>query len=423
MLAFSLSNLDSAPSSASKQDRFIPSRAEIEDFADGYKTSPRRRTVDSDDFGGDENRAYTKAITSTLNITKSLKKPMQTMQSLPGNVPCPGRGPLPSGKPKPERKIARVPFKVLDAPSLQDDFYFNVVDWSVGDVLGVGLGEAVYTWNFQSNRVERITALDKTQQVTGLTWDIRGDYLAIGTSVGAIELWDLHQGKCVVKLDTHQERVGALSLRQGLLLSGSRDKAIYLHDLRNPAPPLAFPSHKQEVCGLRWSPDGDYFASGGNDNKLFVFSPKMTLPVMKKNHKAAVKAIAWSERSRGLLATGAGTADRCIRVWNTADKTLVDFRDTTSQICSIVFSKLDDEIITTHGFSQNDVCVWRLKGLKKVASLTGHTSRVLYLAMDPRGEHIVTGAGDETLRFWNLGYPARRSSIHSATFDVMGGLR
>jgi cell division cycle 20-like protein 1 (cofactor of APC complex) len=36
-----------------------------------------------------------------------------------------------------------------------------------------------------------------------------------------------------------------------------------------------------------------------------------------------------------------------------------------------------------------------------VASLTGHTSRVLYLAMSPDGETIVTGAGDETLRFWN----------------------
>jgi cell division cycle 20-like protein 1 (cofactor of APC complex) len=35
-----------------------------------------------------------------------------------------------------------------------------------------------------------------------------------------------------------------------------------------------------------------------------------------------------------------------------------------------------------------------------VASLTGHTNRVLYLAMSLHGETIVT-AGDETLRFWN----------------------
>ena len=38
----------------------------------------------------------------------------------------------------------------------------------------------------------------------------------------------------------------------------------------------------------------------------------------------------------------------------------------------------------------------------QVATLTGHTYRVLYLAMSPDGQTIVTGAGDETLRFWNV---------------------
>jgi cell division cycle 20-like protein 1 (cofactor of APC complex) len=40
--------------------------------------------------------------------------------------------------------------------------------------------------------------------------------------------------------------------------------------------------------------------------------------------------------------------------------------------------------------------------MKKVATLTGHSLRVLYLAMSPDGESIVTGAGDETLRFWKV---------------------
>jgi len=40
--------------------------------------------------------------------------------------------------------------------------------------------------------------------------------------------------------------------------------------------------------------------------------------------------------------------------------------------------------------------------MEKIATLTGHTYRVLYLAMSPDGSTIVTGAGDETLRFWNI---------------------
>ncbi len=34
--------------------------------------------------------------------------------------------------------------------------------------------------------------------------------------------------------------------------------------------------------------------------------------------------------------------------------------------------------------------------------------RVLYLAMSPDGQSIVTGAGDETLRFWNV-FPSPKS--------------
>ena len=40
--------------------------------------------------------------------------------------------------------------------------------------------------------------------------------------------------------------------------------------------------------------------------------------------------------------------------------------------------------------------------MTQVVSLTGHTYRVLYLAMSPDGRVVVTGAGDETLRFWNV---------------------
>ena len=43
--------------------------------------------------------------------------------------------------------------QVLDAPSLQDDFYLNLVDWSSQNVLAVGLGTSVYLWNASNSKV------------------------------------------------------------------------------------------------------------------------------------------------------------------------------------------------------------------------------------------------------------------------------
>ena len=92
-------------------------------------------------------------------------------------------------------------------------------------------------------------------------------------------------------------------------------------------------------------------------------------------------------------------------------------------MCNLVFSKTANEIVSTHGYSDNAIVVWKYPSMKKVTALTGHTMRVLYLAMSPDGENIVTGAGDETLRFWNVFPPKKEtkavtSSILPSNMDI-----
>ena len=62
--------------------------------------------------------------------------------------------------------------------------------------------------------------------------------------------------------------------------------------------------------------------------------------------------------------------------------------------------------------------------MQQIASLTGHTYRVLYLAMSPDGQTIVTGAGDETLRFWNVFEKAKSNNGPSSVLlDAFNQLR
>ena len=75
--------------------------------------------------------------------------------------------------------------------------------------------------------------------------------------------------------------------------------------------------------------------------------------------------------------------------------------------------------VSTHGYSQNQIIVWQYPSFEQVAKLVGHSSRVLYLATSPDGESIVTGAGDETLRFWHVfakhQTPRERSALNFFT--------
>jgi cell division cycle 20-like protein 1 (cofactor of APC complex) len=62
--------------------------------------------------------------------------------------------------PKQPRKIAKMPFKVLDAPQLQDDFYLNLVDWSSQNILAVGLGSSVYVWSAFTSKVTKLCEVE-----------------------------------------------------------------------------------------------------------------------------------------------------------------------------------------------------------------------------------------------------------------------
>jgi cell division cycle 20-like protein 1 (cofactor of APC complex) len=60
--------------------------------------------------------------------------------------------------------------------------------------------------------------------------------------------------------------------------------------------------------------------------------------------------------------------------------------------------------VSTHGWWKNHIVVWKYPSMQPIATLYGHTFRVLYMALSPNGEDVVTGAGgdDNTLRFWKV---------------------
>lgn len=309
------------------------------------------------------------------------------------------------------RKISKEPYKVIKAPCLQDDFYLNLLDWSQNNYIAVGLDNSAFVWSASNSNINKIyESENRNDSICSVSWSSRGNHLAIGNSFGEVKIVDLGKGSVVRGYKNHKYRVGSIGWNGTTLATGSRDRVIFLSDLRAPTQNIChFQGHKQEICGLKWSFDEQILASGGNDNKLFLWSLKTQKELAKfGQHTAAVKAIGFSPHQHSLLASGGGTADRCIRFWNTHTLEMIDSVDTGSQVCNLVFSKTSNEIVSTHGYSLNQIIVWKYPTMHKLAGFTAHTYRVLNLALSPCGQNIVTGAGDETLKFWNIFPPGKR---------------
>ena len=324
------------------------------------------------------------------------------------------------------KSIPKISYKVLDAPNLRDDFYLNLVDWSKQNIVAVGLENKLYTWNAKYSDVSFISELSNEENYyTSLSFNSDGQYLISSSTDGNIFIRDIEKEKDeLIYNGLSNGRICSIckmNSNPNVFSFGSKDLKIKTIDLRAKLNPvLNYTGHTREICGLKWSLDDKKLASGGDDNLLFIWDIRKEDPEKKFiSHTSAIKALDWSTFKFGYLISGGGTQDMALKLWNINNMSLVDSINTSSQICNIAFSKISHEFVTTHGYKNNYIYVWDSRTMKIKATLKGHKQRVVYMALSPDSRKIVTGAGDETIRFWKtFGYENQKYDFYNNAPEI-----
>ncbi|XP_056697207.1 cell division cycle 20.2, cofactor of APC complex isoform X2 [Spinacia oleracea] len=309
------------------------------------------------------------------------------------------------------RRVPQIAERMLDCPGLVDDYYLNLLDWGKSNVIAIALENTVYLWDASSHTSwELETVSDDKGPVTSVSWAPDGRNIAIGLNNSEVQVWDSITNKKLRTLsDGHQARVGTLTWNNNILTTGSADSKIINNDLRVRNHIIeTYRGHRNEVCGLKWSPSGRYLVSGGNDNLVHIWDRSMAgLNSASQwlhriqDHTAAVKALAWCPYQSNMLASGGGMADGCIKFWNINTGACLNSIDTGSQVSALLWNNNDRELLSSHGLPDNKLTLWKYPSMVQMAELTGHTSRVLFMSQSPDG-HSVASVGDETLRIWNV---------------------
>eukprot|EP01018_Ginkgo_biloba_P016939 Gb_40984 [translate_table: standard] len=411
-------------------DRFIPERVSM-DF------DVARYMVMEKENNGSEN-AYKKQVAASLFTDSKVVNNKSRILAFKSKPPAAPEGsqnlysenvsaPLPKST-RSHRYIPQTAERTLDAPELVDDYYLNLLDWSVSNVLSIALANTVYSWDASTSAISELMSVDENDgPVTSVNWAPDGKHIAVGLNNSSVQLWDSASNRQLRALKGHSARVGALAWNGPILTTGGQEGVIFNHDVRiRDHIVQTYRGHEQEVCGLKWSLSGQQLASGGNDNLLHIWDKSMASSNAATQylhrldeHCAAVKALAWCPFQSNLLASGGGSADRCIKFWNTHTGACLNTIDTNSQVCALMWNKHERELLSSHGFSRNQLTLWKYPSMVKIAELTGHTSRVLHLAQSPDGYSVASAAGDETLRFWQA-FGAPDVSKRIKTKDAAG---
>lgn len=291
------------------------------------------------------------------------------------------------------RHIATAPERVLDAPGLIDDYYLNLLDWSSGNQVAIGLERNVYVWSADEGSVSCLLETSPDTYVSSVKWSSDGAYVSVGLGTGEVQIWDVAESQKIRSMFGHETRVGVMGWSKHLLSTGARSGLVFNHDVRIAEHKVAeLVSHTSEVCGLEWRSDGAQLATGGNDNLVSIWDARsLSVPKFSKtNHKAAVKALAWCPWSMNLLATGGGSYDRHIHFWNSTSGARVNSIDTGSQVTSLRWSPHHREIVSSSGFPDNSLSIWSYPTLVRNVEIPAHESRVLHSCLSPDGQMLAT---------------------------------
>ncbi|KAM6930883.1 cell division cycle protein 20 homolog B-like [Xenentodon cancila] len=307
---------------------------------------------------------------------------------------------------------------ILGAPSLLNDYYTNVLDCSCDGMIALALGSSVHLWNSETydvvGRLEPNPHASRphrqTLSVSCLCWSKDGRVLCIGNRRGDIQLWDVDHKQNTRYLQSHLSAVGALSWKHQLLTSGSALGQIHHLDPRAPTTVVGTASQKEGICSLQWSPGEDWLASGSTEGLLHIWDSGITgsershIPVMTMEQPSAVKALGWCPWQREVIATGGGWKDGELRIWDAHSGSCLTSVNTHSQICSLRWAEKKRYLVTGHGLPHHQVTswTWEFPSLSRINQLTGHSHRVLHLAINPDNSHIFSAGADQRVHVWDL---------------------
>lgn len=133
-----------------------------------------------------------------------------------------------------------------------------------------------------------------------------------GTSVGEIS----GQSKSINSCDYKPTRPFRI-------VTGSEDNTVAVFE----GPPFKFKMTKQDhsrfVQAVRYSPNGEFFASAGFDGKVFLYngsSSELVAEIGSPAHKGGVYAVAWNGNSTQLLTC---SGDKTCKLWDINTKQMI----------------------------------------------------------------------------------------------------
>ena len=278
---------------------------------------------------------------------------------------------------------------------------------------------------------ELFTLERHSRPVTAVTFNKAGTRLASGGEDGFVNLWNV-TGNYINALGGRHGAVRSLDFHPDdrRLLAGYDDGTVRVWDIAIFQSLWDLKEHNGPVNAVAFTPDGDFFASAGEDGRIIIRQSENSTSLSSiepiEGELTTINALTFSPDGDLLIA---GYAGGTLRVWDfQSGERIVTLREHTNLIFDISINS--DGTRLASASRDETVKVWDMASWKNISTLVGHDSAVTAVAFDPQdGQLLVSGSQDKLAKLWNaesgfnpLILAGHTSSINRIAFQPGGAL-
>lgn len=253
-----------------------------------------------------------------------------------------------------------------------------------------------YIWDISGNQIARFPG-DKKWSIMDAGFSPNSQRIFVSTSEKT-HIWDL-SGRLIREIKNNKLLNGDAEFSPDGKRFFTTDDTIKVWDIRDEAVKAWDLSGDllTELTGNqrnpRWSPDGKYIVTFGEDRIVRIWDLSDIIPVTIKS-KDAITGASWSPDGKYIVTP----TRKSVLVWDSYGRQLARFVGHSDVVSSANFSPDGKKFVTAS--ADKTVRVWDKLG-KQLLLLSGYEDGVEYAAFSPNGKYILTTTYDHKTRIWS----------------------
>ncbi|KTW28486.1 hypothetical protein T552_01746 [Pneumocystis carinii B80] len=253
------------------------------------------------------------------------------------------------------------------------------------------------------NLVLNCTPLNEKKDITSISWDNSGNYIAAGSYDGQVRIWSL-EGTLKYLFTAHHGPIMGIkwNSKNNLLLTASCDSYVIAWDMFNGTLKHVYDKRPCAITDIEWISD-ETFASSGKDGSLdFWSAEKAELLRRWEGHSKEINSIKFNPHNNLLLSC---SDDFTVKIWSldisSPQKIFLGHSKSVVEVQWKPQQKTDKVIIFVSCSLDGTIKVWNTIQSSPLHSLT-HGWAFFTISFNPSGDILAAGTKDGSVILYDI---------------------